>query len=48
MTGGTHLSGETNEERVPQVRQGEGKVLIEEVDEEFTHAVVRPPAMYEQ
>lgn len=36
------------EEGVPEVHQGEGKVLIEEVAEELAHPDVGPAPMYQQ
>lgn len=34
----THLSREATEESVPEVAQGESKVLVEEVLEELAHS----------
>ena len=38
----TYQSAEPAEERVPEVAEREGKVLVEEVAQELAHAVVRP------
>ena len=34
----SYLSRESTEERIPEMTQCEGKVLVEEILEEFTHA----------
>ena len=34
----THHGRESTEERIPEMTQCEGKVLVEEILEEFTHA----------
>ena len=38
----TYQGAEAAEERVPEVAEREGKVLVEEVAEELAHPVVRP------
>ena len=38
----TYQGAEAAEERVPEVAEREGKVLVEEVTQELAHAVVRP------
>ena len=38
----TYQGAEAAEERVPEVAEREGKVLVEEVAQELAHAVVRP------
>lgn len=40
-----YLGGKPAEERVPEVAQREGKVLVEEILEELAHANVRPTAV---
>ena len=44
----SHLSWETTEETVPEVDQREGKVLVEEVTQEVTHAEVGPASVHQQ
>jgi len=44
----THLSAEAAEERIPAMAQGKCKVLVEEVSQKFTHAVVGPATMDQQ
>lgn len=43
-----HLGREATEEAEPKVHHGEGKVLVEEVAEEFAHAQVRPAPVDQQ
>ena len=44
----THLSRKSAEESEPEVAQGEGEVLVEEVFEELAHPQVRPTAVNQQ
>ena len=44
----SYLSWETTEEAVPEVNQCEGKVLVEEVAQEVTHAEVGPAAVHQE
>lgn len=44
----SYLSWETTEEAVPKVYQCKGKVLVEEVTQEITHAEVGPASMHQQ
>ena len=44
----TDLRGEPAEEGEPEVSEGEGKIFVEEVFEEFAHSDVRPAAVDEQ
>ena len=44
----THLRREPTEEGKPEVAEGEGKVLVEEVLEELAHAQVGPAAVDQQ
>ena len=43
-----HLSWEATEEAVPEVHQREGKVLVEEMPQEMTHAEVGPASVDQQ
>ena len=44
----TYQGAEAAEERVPEVAEREGKVLVEEVAQELAHAVVRPAGYHRQ
>lgn len=44
----SYLSWETTEEAIPEVYQREGKVLVEEIAQEITHAEVGPASVHQQ
>jgi len=43
-----HLGREAAEEGKPEVDEGEGEVLVEEVSQELAHAQVGPAAVHQQ
>ena len=43
-----YLSSEATEESKDELREGKGKVLVEEISKEGRHSVVRPLTMYQQ
>lgn len=43
-----YLCREATEEAEPEVHHGEGKVLVEEVAQEVTHAEVGPAAVHQE
>ena len=42
-----YLGWESTEETIPEMAQGERKILVEEIFEELAHAQVGPATMYE-
>ena len=42
----THLSSEPTEESKEELREGEDKVLVEEIAQKRCHPVIRPATMY--
>lgn len=48
VSSAAHLGREAAEEGVPEVDEGEGEVLVEEVAQELAHAQVRPAAVNQQ